>query len=69
MDHISVVRDIKRVSMIFGLSGVPGYLDRLYLAWCREHGASASPVLRMRISALISLVASSIAFIACVAPT
>ena len=52
---------------LFSLSGVPGYLDQVYVKWCRERGRSPSKVLWFRVVSLVSVVVSSIAFVTMVA--
>ena len=52
----------KGVSMIFALSGTPGYLDVLYARWCREHQKSAAGILWFRAISLLNLVIAAWTF-------
>jgi hypothetical protein len=58
----------KGVSMVFALSGMPGYLDVLYARWCREHQKSPAGILWFRAIALLNLVIAGWAFYVYVAP-
>ena len=52
----------KGVSMVFALTGMPGYLDVLYARWCREHQKSPAGILGFRAIALLNLVIAAWAF-------
>jgi hypothetical protein len=58
----------KGVSMVFALSGMPGYLDVCYARWCREHQKSPAGILWFRAIALLNLVIAGWAFYVYVAP-
>jgi hypothetical protein len=58
----------KGVSMVFALSGTPGYLDVLYARWCREHQKSPAGILWFRAIALLNLVIAAWIFYVYVAP-
>jgi len=58
----------KGVSMVFALSGTPGYLDVLYARWSREHQESPAGILWFRAIALLNLVIAAWAFYLYVAP-
>jgi hypothetical protein len=41
--------------------GVPGYLDRLYIQWCRENGRDYRAIIMARRIILLNLVAVAVA--------
>jgi hypothetical protein len=49
-------------SFSFMLAGMPGYLDALYVDWCREKGRPFAGMLWLRALSLLSLVAAGVAF-------
>jgi hypothetical protein len=57
----------KKVNVSVLWMGVPGYLERAYLGWCRRNGQSGKRVLTLRYLSKISVVASSLLLIATLA--
>jgi len=51
------------VRLVFGLSGIPGYLERFYIDWCRSHGHPYKRVLVTRVISVINLIVAAIVFI------
>ena len=52
----------KGVETRFGLSGTPGYLDKLYIDWCREHNKPYRLVIAVRWASLFSTILAFIFF-------
>jgi hypothetical protein len=48
------------VRLSFGLTGVPGYLERIYKDWCRNQGRSSKRVLLLRAASLVDLIVAAI---------
>jgi hypothetical protein len=45
---------------VFGLTGVPGYLERVYLEWCRTQGRSWKRVVVLRTLSILNVVLSAV---------
>ena len=45
---------------IFGLAGTPGYLDYVYVVWCRTHGRSPRLIIALRCLSLANVIAASV---------
>jgi type IV secretory pathway TraG/TraD family ATPase VirD4 len=52
------------VKFVFGLAGIPGYMERAYLAWCRSQGHPCTRVLVLRAVSIINVIVAAIFFIA-----
>ncbi|OYV84053.1 MAG: hypothetical protein B7X04_01450 [Parcubacteria group bacterium 21-54-25] len=50
-------RDVK---VMLGLAAVPGYLEMLYMKWCREHSQSGTVVLSLRFVLLVNVLLSAL---------
>lgn len=48
------------VRLVFGLTGIPGYLERAYREWCRNQGRPSTGVLVLRAVSLINVVVAAI---------
>jgi len=50
------------ISLIFGLTGTPGYMEYRYWVWCARHGVTPSRTLwlRMRLLLLVNVLLSCI---------
>jgi hypothetical protein len=55
------------VKLIFVLTGTPGYLEGVYLKFCRSQGQSATRVLTLRVISMINIIIVGIIFILMVA--
>jgi len=51
------------IKLIFGLVGTPGYLDYVYLKWCREQGRSGKAIIILRVLSVSNVIAAGIVFI------
>jgi hypothetical protein len=51
------------IELIFMLTGTPGYLELVYLRYCRNQGRSSKRVLIFRLISLINVVIAGIYFI------
>jgi steroid 5-alpha reductase family enzyme len=43
------------VSLIFGLVGIPGYLEYRYARWCTSHGQSSRRVIALRLILIFNM--------------
>jgi type IV secretory pathway TraG/TraD family ATPase VirD4 len=48
------------VRLVFGLTGMPGYLERAYLKWCRSQGRSGKDVLVLRVLSMVNVIVAAI---------
>jgi hypothetical protein len=48
------------VRLVFGMTGIPGYLERAYREWCRNQGRSSTVVLVLRTFSLINVIVAAI---------
>jgi hypothetical protein len=48
------------VKVLFGLTGIPGYLERAYLKWCRSQGHSGKRVLLLRALSIINVIIAAL---------
>jgi type IV secretory pathway TraG/TraD family ATPase VirD4 len=44
------------VGLVFGLIGVPGYIEHRYAQWCRDTGRSARRGVTLRLLLLVNLI-------------
>jgi len=51
------------ISLVFGLTGIPGYLEGAYLKWCRKQGISGRTVLILRAFSIINVIFAAVFFI------
>lgn len=58
----------KKIPIVVGLSGIPGYLDMHYVRWCRTMNRSARRMIWIRVSSIVSLLLSAAAFLLVVVP-
>jgi len=49
-----------RVKMVFGLAGIPGYLERRYRDWAESAGRSSRLVINLRVISTINVVVVSV---------
>jgi hypothetical protein len=49
-----------RVKMVFGLTGIPGYLERRYRDWAQGAGRSSRLIINLRIISTINVVVISV---------
>jgi hypothetical protein len=49
-----------RVKMTFGLTGIPGYLERRYRDWAERAGRSSRVVINLRIISTINVIIVSV---------
>ncbi len=43
--------------------GFPGYLETLYLRWCRDRGRAVRPWIALRVVSVVNVVAATAAFV------
>ena len=48
------------VKLVFGLTGMPGYLERAHLMWCRSQGRRSTGVLVFRLISLVNVIAAAV---------
>ncbi len=48
------------VRLIFGLAGTPGYLDYVYLNWCKNQGRSPKRILMLRALCLANVILAAV---------
>jgi hypothetical protein len=48
----------RKVSLIFGMIGVPGYLERRYAEWCRANGRASRNWIVVRLLLIANVVAA-----------
>jgi len=48
------------VKLVFGMTGMPGYLERAYLTWCRSQGHRSTGVLFFRLVSLVNVIAAAV---------
>jgi hypothetical protein len=51
------------VKLVYGLAGIPGYMERAYLEWCRSQGRASRALLVWRVILHINVVVAAIFFI------
>lgn len=49
----------KGVRVRFAFAGTPGYLDFLYVQWCRENRVPARPVIAVRLLLFLNVIAAA----------
>ena len=50
----------RRGVLVVGLTGMPGYLERAYLMWCRSQGRRSTGVLVFRLISLVNVIAAAV---------
>lgn len=58
----------RKIPIVVGLSGIPGYLDMHYVRWCRTMNRSVRRVVWIRVWSIVSLLLSAAAFLLIVVP-
>jgi len=48
------------VRLVYGLAGIPGYLERAYLGWCRSQGRSGTTVIVLRAMSVINVIVAAV---------
>jgi hypothetical protein len=51
------------VKLVFGLTGVPGYMERAYREWCHSQGRSSKGIIISRSIILLNCIMAGILFI------
>lgn len=51
------------MDMIFGFTGMPGYLERIYLGWCRREGRSGKTVVVLRTLSIVNVLIAGVTFV------
>ena len=47
------------VNLVFGLTGIPGYLETAYHQWCKTYQHPEAIVLRLRAVSIVNVIASA----------
>lgn len=50
----------RKVPIVFGLTGIPGYLEHAYADWCRSHGEDSKRLLVIRGLLLLNVVLAAV---------
>ncbi len=51
------------VRLVFSLTGIPGYIERAYLVWCRSQGRPCRRVLVLRAVSIINVIIAAVFFL------
>lgn len=48
------------VKLVFGMTGIPGYLESTYHKWCKSHQRSGTGVLLFRVASIVNVIVAAI---------
>ena len=51
------------VRLVYGLAGIPGYMEYAYFQWCRSQGRSSRRMLVLRAISIINVIVAAVFFI------